>query len=471
MKKSKCLMTFIIFLALGAYGRTTAAQEICSAPLNEALKTVRESTTYDVGSEAETAWQCSFNFSSHDEAISFGLDVGTEIYGIPLEVGNNFDKKVVKEWKSEHCSRRAMQASFETATVKYLSEVAPGAMDAFVKCVTETTNRGALSCSLNGDPAVFTAKWKRSEGEKLDATPVVENFTVVNGRCTRNIEKGEKVIEGGIGVSCTVQPKKDLLVVLETSRGVCEAKIEAPKSVYTVNGTLNMTSNRTITADEIELVNNPKIVTNGYSLVMVADTLNIKSKGEVKGFVNPAKSKAGSSGISGGSLIIKAKRIIGSDLTIDLSGQDGVSGIAGKDGVAGKNGRNARGRGIKGVEGCVTGHSSKPGTAGTDGKSGTAGGNGGNGGSLLIELSSKYYHNSLSRLAIIEKDGATLPGEGGKGGAAGKGGAGGKGGKSSRGSDGCEGRSGSADGPKGKDGEPGADGNTGKPGSITLLKV
>lgn len=471
MKKRKYLLMFVSVFALGMYGNSVSAQDICAAPLNEALKTVRESTTYDVGSEAETAWQCSFNFSSHDEAISSGLDVGTEIYGIPLEVGKKFDKKIVKEWKSEHCSRRAMQASFETATVKYLSEVAPGAMDAFVQCIAETTNRGALSCSLSGDPSVFTAKWKRSDGEKLDAAPVVENFMVVNGRCTRNIGKGEKVLEGGIGVPCTVQPKKDLLVVLETSRGVCEAKVEAPKSVYTVNGTLNMTSNRTITADEIELVNNPKIITNGYSLVMVADTLNIKSKGEVKGFVNPANRKAGSSGVSGGSLIIKADRITGADLTINLSGQDGVPGTAGKNGVAGKNGRNARGRGIKGLEGCVTGHSSKPGTAGTDGTSGTAGGNGGSGGSLLIELSAKYYDNSISRLAIIEKDGATIPGKGGKGGAAGIGGAGGKGGKSSRGSDGCGGRSGSADGPKGKDGKAGANGNTGKPGSITLLKV
>jgi hypothetical protein len=107
-------------------------ESICAVPLNQALMTVRSGAQSNSQSAASTAWQCSFKFSGHDEALNAGLSVGTVVYGVPLKIGGTFDQRKVDQWKDDNCSRSAANSSFQAASVDYLREVAPGAMGAFV---------------------------------------------------------------------------------------------------------------------------------------------------------------------------------------------------------------------------------------------------------------------------------------------------------------------------------------------------
>lgn len=46
------------------------------------------------------------DFGSHDEALNYGLSVGTILYGVPLQVGGTVDQKKKEEWRKEYESRR-----------------------------------------------------------------------------------------------------------------------------------------------------------------------------------------------------------------------------------------------------------------------------------------------------------------------------------------------------------------------------
>jgi len=152
-----CLTTVLSIIFVGA-AYADEDESICAAPLQQALMTVRSSSVGQSGSEASTAWQCSFTFSSHDEAIKAGLSVGTVVYGVPLKVGGTFDHNTVDQWKQQNCSNNARSASFQAATFNYLREVAPGAMNAYVQCIEAHNNTSALSCSLTREPPALVVK-------------------------------------------------------------------------------------------------------------------------------------------------------------------------------------------------------------------------------------------------------------------------------------------------------------------------
>ncbi|CAB3754748.1 hypothetical protein [Paraburkholderia humisilvae] len=198
-----------------------ADDSICAAPLRAALMTVRSSDANTSSSAAATAWQCSFKFSNHDEAIKSGLQVGVVVYGVPLKVGGTFDKNAVDSWREKNCSKSSQDTSFETASYSYLREVAPGAMKAFSDCIIAKNDTGAIACDLTRDPGRLTIKWRRTDGELPSAAPKVQRVMVTNGTCSPGIAPGTAVSEGGTGTPCVADAKKDLMVLVDTDRGLC----------------------------------------------------------------------------------------------------------------------------------------------------------------------------------------------------------------------------------------------------------
>lgn len=449
---------------------TYAADEnICAAPLRAALMTVTQSGSASGSSEASTAWQCSFKFSNHDEAIAAGLNVGAVVYGVPLQIGGTFNKQNTDQWKEENCSNNTKNAAFEAASYSYLRQVAPGAMNAYVACIQATANKGALECTLTREPSALTIKWRRTDGELENAAPEVRRLMVTNGSCEPGIPKGAKVLEGGIGSPCKPEPKLDLMVMIETSRGICTGVAVYPKKVFSVVGTVSLEGDRTMTGDVVRFDPGSRILTNGRSLTIDAGEIDIGAGGgEIISFDGSGPPRApGANGDSGGAVLVKTDRLTGEgDLRIDLKGQDGVPGIDGTAGATGPGGENARGRGLQGIRGCGGGNDASPGGKGGRGADGTPGGSGGNGGVIVVQVADGGV--SLSRLVVVSKDGKTLPGKGAPGGAFGPGGPGGPGGSGDGGHQGCGGRPGADPGPKGDDGIKGADGADGKPGPITI---
>lgn len=449
--------------------QSAGAQEICAVPLREALMTVRQSSNTAQSSQASSAWQCSFKFSSHDEAIKAGLKVDTIVYGAPLKVGGTFDKTVVDRWKDENCSRNSQNASFEGATYSYLREVAPGALGTFASCIESLGGSKALSCTLSRDPGSLTVKWRRTDGEQAAAAPVLKRLMVVNGACSPGIPLDSTIDDGGKGTPCTPEPSKDLLVMVETTRGICSPVALYPKKIYTISGLVQLDGDRTINSDVVEFTGGSRIVTNGNALNITASEIKINSQAAISSFTSRTPDGVpGTPGDDGGTLVVRAQQITGGDLRIDLSGQDGLPGTNGAQGASGAAGGNARGRGLQGFRGCGGGHDATHGGPGGTGGDGSAGGAGGNGGTIVVQVSGEGPEASLSHLLIVSKDSRTIPGTPGTGGAAGPGGPGGPGGAGDGGHDGCGGRGGKPNGPPGAAGRAGDPGLPGKAGSISL---
>jgi hypothetical protein len=456
-------------IALVSATTSSFAQEhICAAPLSQALMTVRTSTSSVDSSSAATAWQCSFKFSSHDDAISAGLSVGTVVYGVPLKVGGSFDQSKTSQWKEENCSKSSQNESFEGATFKYLREVAPGAMNAFASCIKEHKNVDAVMCSLEGNPLAFTAKWRRTAGEENAAAPKVRRLMPVNGTCDPGLTPDTLIGDGGVGTPCVAEQGKDFMVMIETTRGVCTDNVAYEKKVVTLTSMV-LESDRQITADVVQIVDGARIYTHGQTLNITADELRVGMDAQINGYEEAVDNRPpGTPGGAGGNVIMKVRAITGDELRIDLSGQNGAPGLPGVDGIRGKRGGDAKGRGLQGFKGCGGGHPSTPGGRGGAGTDGGPGGAGGNGGNILIQMTEGSDETSVSRLILVGMEGRTRAGIGGQGGKRGEGGPGGPGGAGGRGHDGCGGRPGSGPGPKGADGNPGPNGTDGKPGSIVI---
>lgn len=472
MRHANCVGAAFLVLMPLAIQAQALSDNICALPLRSALMTVKVNTAGGSAASAATAWQCSFKFSSHDEAIKAGLDVDTVVYGVPLKVGGKFDKKVVDQWRDENCSKSTQNASFESSSYGYLREVAPGAMKAYEACLVATYDKGALTCELTREPALLKIKWKRVEGELPSAAPKIQRITPTNGSCEPMLSADRTVLEGGVGTTCTAQPKRDMAVLVETDRGMCAPISKYPRQIFSVVGSLRLDSDRQVVSDVIEFQSGSVIITNGNSLTLTADEVKIAAGGaQIVSFdsVTDANRVAGTSGRNGGALLIKANRMLAeNDFRIDLRGQNGVAGLPGGNGGTGAPGTNARGRGLQGIHGCGGGNDSTPGAQGGAGTDGKPGGPGGNGGVVVVQVLEGADGGGLSRIIAVGNNGRTLGGRGGVGGSMGIGGAGGPGGSGDSGNQGCGGRGGSGPGPKGPDGLPGPDGPPGASGSISI---
>lgn len=168
---------------------TDAASHVavdCSVYLRDAFNTsIKKSGA--ANSEQYRFWQCSSNFKSHDAAINSGLDVGTVVYGVPLQVGGTFDPKYVDKWKHEHCSDEQRSTINTTATFEFVRRFEPALAAVAAKClgVVEATQISrALFCELTGSgkTPVFSARWRRTDGDTVP--PKVRRATIVGGTCT-----------------------------------------------------------------------------------------------------------------------------------------------------------------------------------------------------------------------------------------------------------------------------------------------
>lgn len=219
-----------------------------------------------------------------------------------------------------------------------------------------------------------------------------------------------------------------------------------------------------LSVDVLHLINGGRIVTNGNSLKIQANRIEVSSGG-LNAFYPPTLAPAdappgvpGTRGANGGNIYISSAKGIDGVLKVDLSGENGGRGGVGAAGAAGAAG--ARGQnGVDGFLNCSSGGSDgSPGGPGKDGGPGAPGGDGGDAGHLYLSRNLKG-----STVELIAEGGN--PGPGGLGGPGGPGGPGGQGGS---GSVHCGGGHGGANGVNGLGG---GSGPSGKPGNrVTAIE-
>lgn len=461
-------------VALTALHQGAAAADVtqCSAVLQPALKTLITSGKLQSSTDTYTAWQCSQEFKTHNDAIKAGFSVGFPVYGVPVQVGGNFDKTQVDTWKNENCSSSARATSADAATSYFLSELAPGVVPGWNKCIHDLGGSQAVECDFEAaSPYVFTARWHRTAGELPSATPKVTRFTVVNGSCAPVLEAGKTTIgEGGEGTSCTPTQRQAISVLLNTDRGFCSASTQSSETITKLSGVMTLDADKSIQADIVEVEPNSKIITNGHYLGIEANELRLTGDSQIISFVrNRPNRPGGDPGRSGGSIIVQSRLVTGNRLAIDVHGEDGAVGATGEPGAIGSPGtpgaRGAQG----GTRGCVGRVSAGKGGTGGTGGTGGQGGAAGNGGDVVIRVGSGLTDGALTRIAVITSpDGKTKPGAPGGPGAPGAKGPGGPGGAPSGGGHWCGGVPTGPAGEEGKLGKPGKPGTGGIGGSVHI---
>ena len=94
-----------------------------------------------------------------------------------------------------------------------------------------------------------------------------------------------------------------------------------PQDQQVVRGQVSLSKDEVIAAKKLVLAPGAEIVTNGYNLLLKAQEITIGEGAAVRAFDSPAA--VNSDGRDAGTLVLRASRISGSQLSVDLTGQKG----------------------------------------------------------------------------------------------------------------------------------------------------
>jgi hypothetical protein len=473
------LTVAILFLESG--GNVSAEGDRCADILRDGVFNKTILSQSNSLQQAFDNWTCAMDFGTHDDARSAGVDLGVEVYGVPIKLGGTWNSGTKDTWKKAHCSQQTGSTSKSTALYLAVSKASPEILAAWSRCMESKRSDSAVGCNMiqKNDTVVFKSWWNKSIGDKQQ--PTVKFFGVYNAKCLRNWKKGDKLPEGEAGAAsfvCTPSPESDAVIILETDRGSCTPVGELVDADSYVVPAMKLDKPTTISNDHIIFNAESKIVTNGYDLQINARHIIFQGSPSIVSYETPAAAGAGAFGNSGGQILIQADRLSGSALIIDNFGQNGAQGSTGGTGGKGSKGVTGSQRSWQITTGCGAGSNGGQGGQGSRGGDGGSGGRGGDGGAVVYRIGNGLNQGVFSRLNVVQthrdpSTGMMIPcngtcgGVGGPGGAPGGGGAGGDGGDGASGTDKCGNTNPGPTGPVGPSGGTGPAGANGSKGTIT----
>ena len=163
-------MSRIVVLALSiVYAQNPDCQE-CRAVLAGGVFNTTNINKTQAAHDAFTAWECTTNFNSADEAANAGISVGVPIYDIPVQIGVTFSDSQKTVWKNAHCSNNTSDKDSFSKLVVAMKQAAPEILQAWTKCIENSCGsaHAALACSITSRAggAIFRANWLRTAGEQ-----------------------------------------------------------------------------------------------------------------------------------------------------------------------------------------------------------------------------------------------------------------------------------------------------------------
>ncbi len=484
MKNGPLVAVATILTTAFALPVSAAEGDLCGDVLRGGVFNTTEFKDNIQNKESFTAFQCSTNFGSHDEALAAGLTVGTVVYGAPLNVGGNWSQNEKSAWFSENCSAASRKIDFRTSTHIFLRTEAPAVLAAWTTCMTANYQPVVLQCRLvpAGARFVFSALWRRAAGEPVNAAPIVSAWDVHGGKCERPLARKTVINEGGEQTACIADEDEALVVLLSTQRGSCSMVAEQSKTVEVLTGKVVLASDRHVKADVINITADARIVTDGHNLTLEAREINVSGSPRIIAFEPRPGRPLGERGRSTGDIRISAKRLSGTALTIENFGENGMKGEKGATGPRGPKGAQGQQHQYNVFRGCWGRTASSNGGPGGIGGRGGTGGAGGNAGSIIYSIEQGLSEGAISRLIFapqLELSGApasdackgSCGGRGGPPGDGGDGGEGGAGGDAVPGTMNCGGSPPGNPGPRGPTGIEGVRGNDGADGSIVDVRA
>lgn len=488
MHKSSRSMLPLLLVALPQLASSQQLADVCKTFLAKPVFTTTTVNATAASKENFRLFQCSANFKSSSEAQAAGIDVTVPIYDIPVPINANWSDAKVEQWKSSHCSDQERKAQAQLAYYSSVYSVDPISAKTALECArilggvtTAQFDTAALRCTLNETQAayVFEARWRRTSGEQ-GSPPKVVSFTTMNTTCMNAtaLAPNANVSEGGVPVLCSVTDKAAAFTLV-TDRGGCSAagtvrlpKIQVPSMV--------LSGPEFISGQEVEIMANAKIVTNGYPFTIRADRLTLAGPVRVISF-DPYTPNQMQPGRNAGGISISAGEFVGTSLSILNAGGPGGPGSQGAKGPPGGPGQPGKGRTTNWKKncpiplvcdiiptGCEGGDNGGRGGQGGQGYVGNPGMPGGAAGEVTIDvpLDARKFINVMTNVDLngqprSDCNNQICGGVGGAGGLGGPGGDGGPGGPGAPGTVYCGGTDAGGSGPPGATGPSGGQGPNG----------
>jgi hypothetical protein len=456
----KCILSFSAVLLLSvsspAFGQNPDCQE-CKAVLAGGVFNTTNINQTQASKDAFTAWQCTTNFSTAEQAMNAGVSIGVPIYDVPVQIGGTFSDSQKQSWKSAHCSNNTSEQQSFSNLVIAMKQAAPDILQAWTRCIETTcgSQHAALACSVTSREggAIFRANWLRTAGD--NTAPKVQFFRCYDAKCDPPIQKNQTITEAGVAVKCDVPVNQEGVIILQTTRGTCAPTASGRTSLETVSGKQTLTAAKNYKAQKVVFSSDAVLVTNGNRLTFEASEIELQGAPKIISY-----EQGTGSGRSAGPILIKADRLTGTSLDVENTGENGAIGSGGAAGSPGGKGQQGYQRDWD-ITGCHGGSNGRPGGQGGSGADGAPGQAGGNGGTVIYDVASGLKSGAIPRL-VIKTDG----GKGGSGGAGGPGGPGGPGGDGAPGTAKCGGTDAGPAGPQGTPGRAGPTGADGAAGQI-----
>jgi hypothetical protein len=453
-----CFQCFaLFFFALSFVNAQNPDCQECRAVLAGGVFNTTNINKTQAAHDAFTAWECTTNFSSGEEAVNAGVSIGVPIYDIPVQIGATFSNSQKSTWKSAHCSNNTSESQSFSNLVFAMKQAAPEILQAWTKCIQNSCGsaHAALACSVTSREGgvIFRANWLRTSGDNV--APKVQFFRSYDAKCVPPIAKNAIISEAGVALKCDVPVNKEGVVILQTTRGTCAPTASGRVSLESISGKVALTAPRNYKAQKIVFSSDAILVTNGQRLTFESSEIELQGAPKIMSY-----ELSTGTGRSAAPILLKADRLIGTSLEIENKGEDGAKGADGIPGGPGSNGQQGRQRDCD-ITGAHGGSNGTPGGQGGPGGDGQSGQQGGNGGTVIYDIGSGLQSGAIQRL-VINADG----GKGGPGGGAGPGGPGGHGGEGAPGHGICGGTDPGPNGGPGPTGRPGQPGSNGANGQI-----
>lgn len=108
------------------------------------------------------------DFSTHDQAINAGIQVGIPVYGIPLQIGGTFSKQQKDTWRSQHAEYRNDNLTLSQKYDLIQKQVDQTIVRAWLECIYATAPRVGLTSRFDdGTPEapILIISWMPLPGD------------------------------------------------------------------------------------------------------------------------------------------------------------------------------------------------------------------------------------------------------------------------------------------------------------------
>ena len=240
-----CMATAFCLLRLPS----SWAADQCSDVLKNGFINRTSLSTATSSMDDYNTWLCSTEFHTHQEAMDAGISLGFEVYGVPLQLGGQFDNSSRDSWKKAHCSSTTDRSQYSSRYDKVIEDISQPVVFAWRDCMLAlySTRIGLSGVALSHGPRTVTLKVRWTPYDQLDTRlPKVTGYSLVGADIAT---VGNTLFKIGATVPATETnidftrkaPDEPVVVTLNTDRGSVPAYVPPQTMSLRVTGDLTPT--------------------------------------------------------------------------------------------------------------------------------------------------------------------------------------------------------------------------------------